>query len=133
MDGFVASAFGLNDRVRVFGLSMDAFGAVLATAGVAEGTMGAGAVLGRDQPAFYDRLWAGDVEGAVAVGQNDRRLMRDWFTSDLTGKFGSAQAILKTALNLQGLPGGIVREPLRPLPPDGVEAVESTLRALGRL
>jgi 4-hydroxy-tetrahydrodipicolinate synthase len=133
LDRFVAGAFGLHEQVRMFGLSMDAFGVALAEAGVGDGTMGAGAVLGRLQPDFYDRLWAGDPAGAVAVGRADRVLMRDWFTQDLTGRFGSAQAILKAALNLQGLPGGFPRAPILPLGPPGLAAVEQTLRSLGRL
>ncbi len=133
LDRFVAAAFGLHQRVRMFGLTMDAFGVALSAAGVGDGTMGAGAVLGRLQPTFYDRLWAGDAAGAVEVGKADRVLMRDWFTPDLTGRFGSAQAILKAALNLQGLPGGFPRSPILPLEPEGLASVERTLRSLGRL
>ena len=133
LDRLVASLYALNGQVRMFGLSMDELGATLAQAGVGEGTMGAGGVLGRSQPGFYDRLWAGDAAGAVEIGKADRVLMRDWFTTSLTGKFGSAQAILKAALNAQGLPGGYPRPPILPLDAEAQGAVEETLRSLGRL
>jgi dihydrodipicolinate synthase/N-acetylneuraminate lyase len=133
LDKFVASAMGLREQVRVFGLTLDAFGAVMSNANLGDGTMGAAGVLGRNQPGFYDRLWAGDVEGAITIGRLDRVLMRDWISPELTGKFGSAQAIFKAALNVQGLPGGFPRAPLLPLDESGVAAVRATLSNLGRI
>ena len=41
------------------------------------------------------------------------------------------QALMKTALNLQGLPGGHVRPPLLPLTEDEVDRVRLTLSELG--
>jgi 4-hydroxy-tetrahydrodipicolinate synthase len=59
--------------------------------------------------------------------------MADWFTENLVGQFGSAQAILKEALNAQGLPGGYPRPPILELSADGRERVHATLRRLGKL
>ena len=59
--------------------------------------------------------------------------MRDWFNADYTGRFGSAQAIFKAALNELGLPGGFPRRPLLPLNEDGVSAVRETLVKLGKV
>jgi 4-hydroxy-tetrahydrodipicolinate synthase len=59
--------------------------------------------------------------------------MADWFTENLTGRFGSAQAILKEALNAQGLPGGYPRLPILELDAFGREKVRETLRKVGRL
>lgn len=123
----------LNDKVRIFGIPMSAAGADLVCNAEADGTMGAGAVLGRVHPGFFDALWAGDRERALSLGSLDQRIMSDWFKADYTAKFGSAQAIFKAALNLQGLPGGLPRRPILPLDDSEVETVRRTLVDLGRL
>jgi 4-hydroxy-tetrahydrodipicolinate synthase len=130
---FMDVLFSLRDRVRIFGVPMNELGASLVAHHGADGTMGAGAVLGRDQPAFFEAIWEGDMERAITLGRRDETLMRAWFRPDYTGRFGSAQAIFKAALNLQGLPGGYPRPPLLPLDEDGVARVRETLVSLGRL
>lgn len=132
-DRFLDVMRALNRKVRIFGVPMNAMGAELVLNAEADGTMGAGAVLGRTQPEFYDALWAGDRERALDAAGLDQRIMADWFTPDYTSRFGSAQAVFKTALNLQGLPGGWPRRPILPLTQPDVEAVKATLAALGRL
>jgi dihydrodipicolinate synthase/N-acetylneuraminate lyase len=133
LDRFVKSFFLLKDRVRVFGFGMDELGATLIRTHGGDGTMGAGAVLGRGQPDFYNHLWRGELDAALKCGARDRVLMVDWFTENLTGRFGSAQAILKEALNAQGLPGGYPRLPILELDAFGREKVHETLRKVGRL
>lgn len=123
----------LNGKVRIFGVPMTAAGAELIVNGEADGTMGAGAVLGRVQPGFYNALWAGDMPRALELAALDERAMRDWFRPDYTSRFGSAQAIFKTALNLQGLPGGYPRRPILPLTKPQVASVRATLVDLGRV
>lgn len=127
---FMDVFFALKDLVRVFGVPMNDLGITLVQHHGADGTMGAGAVLGRDQPEFFNAIWAGDIERARAMGRRDSTVMRDWFKPDLTGRFGSAQAIFKEALNQQGLPGGLPRRPILPLDATGVEAVRNTLEKL---
>ena len=92
---------------------------------------GAGGVLGRDQPDFYNNLWAGNLDAARACGDKDRYLMQRWYNQDLTGKFGSGPAILKAALNARGQAGGHVRAPLMDIGPEGRAMVEEDLRTLG--
>ncbi len=133
LDRFIRSFFLLKDRVRVFGFGMDQLGATLIRTHGGDGTMGAGAVLGREQPDFYNHLWRGEVDAAIQCGARDRTLMVDWFTENLTGRFGSAQAILKEALNAQGLPGGYPRPPILELDAAGREQVRLTLQKLGRV
>lgn len=133
MARFMATFFALNDTVRVFGLPMDDVGIMMVQSHDADGTMGAGGVLGRYQSGFYDNLWKGDVEAARACGAKDRVLMRDWFTQDLVGRFGSGAAILKAALNARGLPGGHVRAPFQDVSPADAASIAETLRALGCL
>jgi 4-hydroxy-tetrahydrodipicolinate synthase len=133
LDHFIRVFLQLKDKVRIFGFGMDELGLTLLRTQGGDGTMGAAGVLGRDQPGFYDHLWRGDLEGARACGALDQVLMQQWFTPSLTGRFGSAQATLKEALNQQGLPGGFPRRPLLPLSGEGRDKVRATLQSLGKL
>jgi 4-hydroxy-tetrahydrodipicolinate synthase len=127
---FMNTFFALKDKVRVFGVTMDEVGITLVQAHDADGTMGAGGILGRYQSGFFDNLWKGDVDAARACGARDRVLMRDWFTPQLVGKFGSGAAILKAAFNARGLPGGHVRPPFQDVSAEDAERIAETLRTL---
>ena len=128
---FLDVFFALKDKVRVFGVPMNEFGLTLVQYHQADGTMGAGAVLGSDHPNFFNAIWEGDIERARRMGKRDQTLMRAWFKPDYTGRFGSAQAIFKEALNQQGLPGGYPRRPILPLNDAGKQQVRATLVELG--
>ena len=127
---FADTFFALKDQVRVFGFPMDELGLSLLRLHGGDGTMGAGGVLGRVQPGFYDNLWAGDVDAARECGRKDRVLMEEWYTPELVGRFGSGPAILKAALDVQGVPGGTVRPPLRDVSAQDREMIATTLRKL---
>ncbi|RYD60087.1 MAG: dihydrodipicolinate synthase family protein [Sphingomonadales bacterium] len=127
---FAETFFALNDQVRVFGFPMDELGLGMLRLHGGDGTMGAGGVLGRVQPGFYDNLWAGDIEAARECGRKDRVLMAEWYTPELVGRFGSGPAILKAALDVQGVPGGSVRPPLHNVGGEGREMIATTLRNL---
>jgi 4-hydroxy-tetrahydrodipicolinate synthase len=133
LDRFMQTFFALKERVRIFGFGLDQLGATLVRVHGGDGTMGAGAVLGRDHPDFYNHLWRGDLTAALSCGARDQVIMAEWFTPTLVGRFGSAQAILKEALNAQALPGGFPRPPILELPASGRELVSATLRKLGRI
>lgn len=124
---FVNVLAALKDRVRVFGAPMNDLGISLVTEHGCDGTMGAGAILGKDQPDFYNAIWEGDLDRARKMAARDSTLMSAWFTKKLTGRFGSAQAILKEALNQLGQPGGIPRRPILPLEEQGIKSVRSAL------
>ena len=130
---FLDVFFALKDRVRIFGIPMNELGITLVKHHGADGTMGAGAVLGSDHPEFFNAIWKNDIERATQMGKRNEVLMRAWFKPDLTGKFGSAQAIFKEALNQQGLSGGYPRRPILPLNQAGIEKVRATLIALGKI
>ncbi|QIB64150.1 dihydrodipicolinate synthase family protein [Kineobactrum salinum] len=130
---FLDTFFRLRRQVRVFGIPMNETGATLVKQHDADGTMGAGAVLGHEQPDFFNELWAGNEARALEYGARDYTIMQRWFNPDLTGRFGSSQAIFKEALNQQGLYGGYPRLPLQPLNAAGVEQIRATLAELGRL
>jgi len=128
---FLDVFFALKDKVRIFGVPMDDLGILLVREHGADGTMGAGAVLGRELPGYFNAIWAGDLPRAHRLGQRNELLMRDWFNANYTGRVGSAQATFKEALNQLGLPGGYPRSPLLPLDAHGVDTVRETLKKLG--
>lgn len=130
---FLDNFFALKDRVRIFGVPMNEIGATLVQHHNADGLMGAGGVLGRDQPGFFDALWAGNYDDALTLGARDRRIMTDWFNHDYTAKFGSAPAVFKAALNIQGLPGGYPRRPILPVTPEYQDSIAATLRDLRKI
>lgn len=123
--------FSLRDQVRIFGVPANELGILLVEHAGADGTIGAGAVLGSDHPDFFEHVWAGDHEAALRCGARDQALFQAFWEPDFTPRFGSQFALLKTALNLRGVPGGHVRPPLLPLTDDEVECVRTTLLELG--
>jgi dihydrodipicolinate synthase/N-acetylneuraminate lyase len=123
--------FSLRDRVRIFGVPANRLGVMLVEHAGADGTIGAGAVLGSDHPDFFNHVWAGEIEQALACGERDRLLFESFWQPDFTPRFGSQFAILKAALDLRGLPGGHVRPPLLPLTEPERERVRSVLTELG--
>jgi dihydrodipicolinate synthase/N-acetylneuraminate lyase len=127
----LATLFSLRDRVRIFGVPANRLGVMLVEHAGADGTIGAGAVLGSNHPDFFNHVWAGETEQALACGARDRTLFESFWQPDFTPRFGSQFAILKAALDLRGLPGGHVRPPLLPLTEAEREAVRSVLVELG--
>jgi 4-hydroxy-tetrahydrodipicolinate synthase len=122
--------FSLRDRVRIFGVPANRLGVLLVEHAGADGTIGAGAVLGASHPGFFEHTWAGEIAEALACGARDRVLFESFWRPDFTPRFGSQFAILKTALNLQGLPGGHVRPPVLPLTDAERERVREVLAEL---
>ncbi|NRI65371.1 dihydrodipicolinate synthase family protein [Rhodococcus sp. ACPA4] len=128
---FLTSMYALEGSVRYFGLPTNALGADLAMLGHGDGLMGSGGVLGSDHPNFWRAIAAGDRTRALELGARDRVIMDSWFTPDYGVRFGNQQAIMKTALRLQGVPAGYVRDPLLELTPDEVTIIATTLESLG--
>lgn len=128
---FLDAMYRVEDRVRYFGVPTNALGADLVSLGHGDGLMGSGAPLGRDHPGFWDALAAGDRDRAIELGARDRVVMTSWFGPDYGAQFGNQQAIMKTALRLQGVPAGFVRRPLLELSEEQVDRVRATLEGLG--
>jgi 4-hydroxy-tetrahydrodipicolinate synthase len=128
---FVDGLIAVGDDARYFGAPMNELGIRLMREHRLDGTIGAGAVLGADHADFFNHAWAGDTEAALACGARDRILFDHWINPDYSPRFGSAQAIMKAALELLGVPAGPPRPPLLPLAPDEVERVRATLVELG--
>jgi dihydrodipicolinate synthase/N-acetylneuraminate lyase len=133
LNHFLNVFFALNDRVRVLGIPTNELGILLTLHHGADGTMGAGAVLGREYADFFNAIWAGDISRAQQLGKRLDSIMRDLYNPDYTAKYGSSQGTFKALLNLQGLPGGYTRAPLMDLDDDGVEKVRQALVRLGRI
>jgi 4-hydroxy-tetrahydrodipicolinate synthase len=131
--GFVQGLVALRDRVRYFGIPTNEVGIELLTKVGGEGLMGAGAVLGADHPDFFRAVQAGDLERARTLGARDRVIMENWFGPDYGARFGNAQAIMKYALTLRGVPAGHVRAPLLPLTPEEQSRVRATMTQLDLL
>jgi dihydrodipicolinate synthase/N-acetylneuraminate lyase len=127
----LATLFALRDRVRIFGVPANELGVMLVERGGADGTIGAGAVLGSDHPGFFEHVWAGRRDEALACGARDRVFFERFWSPDFTPRFGSQFAILKAGLDLRGLPGGPVRPPLLPLTDAERERVRQVLASLG--
>jgi len=129
---FVNGFFALREKVRYFGFPTNEAGISMVGKEGGDGLMGAGAVLGRNHPEFFNAVWRGDLDKAREVGVMDRVIMTELFTPNYSSAFGSAQAVFKTALNLQGLPAGPVRPPLMNLDEAQVDRVRQVLVRLGR-
>jgi dihydrodipicolinate synthase/N-acetylneuraminate lyase len=132
LDRFIHTLFELNEVVRVFGFTMDDLGITLIQARGGYGTIGAGGVLGRIQPDFYNKLWSGDIDGARRCGAKDCKLLEAWYTPELIGRHGAAPAVMKTGLMLRGVPmRNHVRAPLMDVRPEDIPAIRRTLEDLG--
>lgn len=128
---FLDALYALEGKIRYFGIPTSALGIDLVSRGHGDGLMGSGAALGSVHPDFWRAMAAGDTGRAAALGARDRVVMQSWFTADYGPRFGNAQAIMKTALRLQGVPAGYVRSPLMELTEDEVQRVAQTLEQLG--
>jgi dihydrodipicolinate synthase/N-acetylneuraminate lyase len=131
--GFLDTFFAVKDRIRYFGFGSDELSITLIDQHGGDGTIGGGAVLGRVHPGFYEAVWSGDLERARELGALDKAFFDFSMGPGFAPRFASAQAIMKTALNLQGLPGGYPRPPYLPLTEAETERVRSHLQELGIL
>lgn len=131
--GFLETFFALKDRIRIFGFGSDELSITLIDRHGGDGTIGGGAVLGRVHPQFFESIWAGDLARARSLGAIDKAFFDFSMRPDFSPRFGSAQAIMKTALNLRGLPGGYPRPPYLPLTDEETERVRRHLEAQGIL
>jgi dihydrodipicolinate synthase/N-acetylneuraminate lyase len=131
--GFVETFFAVKDRIRYFGFGADELSISLIDQHGGDGTIGGGAVLGSTHPGFFEAVWAGELVRARALGARDKAFFDFSMRADFAPRFASAQGIMKTALNLQGLPGGYPRPPFLPLTDVETELVRAHLDEQGLL
>lgn len=132
LERFFEAYFALKQDVRVFGFMMDELGLAVLEARGGDGTIGAGGVLGRYQPDFYNNLWGGDIDAARACGQKDVKVLMDWYTPELIGCFGAAPAVMKAGLQMRGVPiARHVRAPLLDVRQEDLAPIRQTLIDVG--
>jgi 4-hydroxy-tetrahydrodipicolinate synthase len=130
LESFLEAFFLLKGRIRIFGFGADERAITLIDEHGGDGTIGAGAVLGREHPAFYEAIWAGDLDQARHWGRRDNAFFDFSYNPDFSPRFASAQGVMKAALNLRGLPGGYPRPPYLPLTDEQVGRVRAFLEEL---
>lgn len=128
---FVQTLVAVKDDLRYFGFPYNEFGISLLTGIGGDGTLGAAAVMGYNHAKFYDCLWAGDMEGAREAARRDRAFFEATINPDYSARWGSPPSLLKTCLNLRGLPGGYTRPPILPLTTQQTAEVREMLQRLG--
>ena len=74
--------------------ALDEAGVMLLQEG-ADGTLGAGAVLGSDHPGFFDRVWGGDLSEALRLRGARPRPARGVVPPGLLAEVGSPQTLMK--------------------------------------
>jgi dihydrodipicolinate synthase/N-acetylneuraminate lyase len=131
LEHFIEVLAELKHRLRIFGVLPSAAGIGLLRHVGGDGVIGAGGVLGRDHPAFYEAIWRGDLAEAHRLATREQKTIREWLSPGYKGRLGHATATFKAALRLRGLPGGYPRSPLLPLSEAGIAAVRRTLTELG--
>jgi dihydrodipicolinate synthase/N-acetylneuraminate lyase len=133
LPAFVQAFFALKGAIRIFGFGTDELSIALLRDYGGDGTIGGGAVLGREHPAFFEAIWAGDPVSARHWGNRDKAFFDFSMNPDFSPKFASAQAVMKAALNLRGLPGGYPRPPYLPLTDEQLDRVRGFLAELDLL
>jgi 1-pyrroline-4-hydroxy-2-carboxylate deaminase len=122
------------DKIRVFGGFMSPIGIHAYKTVGGDGTIGGGALLGREYPEFYEALDRNDLARAREIAAKSAKLSSQLGNPDFSGKYGSPQAWLKAAMNLLGQPGGYPRPPLLPVDdPAKVAKIREALGSVGLL
>jgi 4-hydroxy-tetrahydrodipicolinate synthase len=135
LDELVATVEAAGAALRVFGTLLSRPGAALVAAGLGDGQVGSGMLLGADQPGFFVAARNGDRRRAEAIADRFGALMAGLAGPRPDGynwAFGGMQATLKAAMNLLGEPGGHPRRPKLPVDdPTALEGIRRVLRGVG--
>ncbi len=126
---FAQTARAVVGRVRVFGPFMSTAGYALLRDAGGDGFIGGGAILGADDPRFWEAHWAGDSAYCERhAARTDRIFERLWLPGGWRGRFGHYQSQLKAIMAMIGQPGGTVRRPRLPLTdPDSLAQIREIL------
>lgn len=124
----------LSSQVRIFAALISPRGLAVLNGLGGDGYIDGGGIGAPFAVAFFESLWAGDLDAAREHGRRWSELTRAWVEPDFGGRFASPTAQLKAAMRLLGQPGGEVRQPQLPLTdPAKLAELESVLRSAGLL
>jgi 4-hydroxy-tetrahydrodipicolinate synthase len=129
---FYATLAAVKDRLRVFGAFLNPIGLAALRSIGGDGFIGGGALMGREQPEFFEAVWRGDDRRALEIATRSAALTALFNNPDWSGKFGGGQ--MKAAMRILGQPGGYPRRPRLPVEdPKTLAAIEAALAAAGLL
>ena len=114
------------DRIKVFTGQLSLFGIGAIMHGSDGVVTGATSIWGAESVEFYNTCVAGDGEKAVRL-QNKAIELWDLCLANNRNLYPA----IKAGMNLQGLPGGYPRPPLRPLNGDEIEELRVGMQRLG--
>src|SRR6185312_15835193 len=130
--GFYATLAAVKDRIRVFGPFLNPIGLAALRSIGGDGFIGGGALMGREQPEFFEAFWRGDDVRALDIARRGAILTGLLNNPDWTGKFGGGQ--MKAAMTILGQPAGHPRRPRLPLEdPVKLAAIRAALASVGLL
>jgi len=132
-DQFFESARAVHDRVRTFGPYMSRRGLDERRVHGGDGTIGGGSLFGRPDPEFWEALWRGDDEAALAHAVRTEELFpKLWLPGGWAGVHGHYASELKALMAILGQPGGTVRKPRLPVTdPAALEEMRAILADAG--
>jgi dihydrodipicolinate synthase/N-acetylneuraminate lyase len=129
---FLETLAAVVDRLRVFGDFFSASGIATMRDIGGDGFIGGGALLGAENPEYFECVWRGDLTRARQIAARQNELTMRLTNPDYSGRYGSPQAWLKAAMNLLGQPGGYPRPPLLPVEDPGkLASIHAVLESLG--
>ncbi len=129
---FYATLAAVKDRLRVFGAFLNPMGLAALRSIGGDGFIGGGALMGHEQPEFFEAVWRGDDKRALEIARRSAILTNLFNNPDWSGKFGGGQ--MKAAMRILGQPGGYPRRPRLPIDdPDKLAAIRAALVKAGLL
>ena len=129
---FYVTLAAVKDRLRVFGAFLNPMGLAALRSIGGDGFIGGGALMGHEQPEFFEAVWRGDDTRALEIARRSAILTNLFNNPDWSGKFGGGQ--MKAAMRILGQPGGYPRRPRLPIDdPDKLAAIRAALVKAGLL
>ena len=132
MSSFHITLAAIKDKLRVFGAFLNPMGLATLRSIGGDGFIGGGALMGREQPEYFEAVWRGDDKRALEIARKSALLTGLLYTPEWSGKFGGDQ--LKAAMKILGQPAGYPRRPRLPIDdPDKLAAIRAALEKAGLL
>lgn len=134
---FIATIAAVGKELVILGDMLSRLGMALIAGGFGgDGHFGSGAIFGRLQPEFFERVWDGDYVRAGEIADFYAKVMAQLRGSSdgYNWKYGGMQPTLKAVMRLQGLSAGWSRKPKIDITdPKALEEIRTILDANGLL